>query len=245
METLLWIIAGTFFVSLIGLVGVLALPFKDEQMKKIIYVLTAFAIGTLLGGSFFHLLPEAFGLMNADTALLLTLVGFLTFLVVESYFHWHLSSTCDAHPITYLLLFGDGIHNFIDGLVIAGSFIVSVPFGAITTVIIFAHEIPEELGIFGVLVGGGLSKKKAMTYSFMAQSTAIIGGIAGYFLSSSILNFSAYLLPFAAGGFIYISASGLIPEMHKEEGMKKALSLLIIFIGLIFMWAMKTYGPQV
>jgi zinc and cadmium transporter len=245
MDTFLWILAGTFFVSLAGAVGVLAFPLKEKQLKSAIYVLTAFAIGGLLGGSFFHLLPEAFGKMPAETALLYTLAGFLAFLIVESYFHWHLCSDCDIHPYSYLLLFGDGIHNFIDGLVIASSFLVSVPFGLVTSVIVFAHEIPEELGIFGVLIKGGLDKRKAVTYSFLAQSTAMIGGAAGYFLSASILGFSSFLIPFAAGGFIYIAASGLIPEMHKEEGVKRVVSLMIIFIGLLFMWALKAYGPAV
>ena len=245
METLIWIILGTFFVSLLGLIGVFAMPMRDKQLKKIIYVLTAFAIGGLLGGAFFHLLPEAFGEMPADTALLFTLIGFLAFLIIETYFHWHLSGDCCVQPYAYLLLFGDGVHNFIDGLVIAGSFLVGIPFGIVTTIIVFAHEIPEELGIFGVLINGGLDKKKAVYYSFIAQSTAIIGGVAGYFLSASVLGFSAFLIPFAAGGFIYIAASGLIPEMHKEEGMKKAMSLLIILFGLIFMWALKVYSPNV
>jgi len=245
MDTLLWIICGTFFVSLLGLIGVFAIPMREKQLKKVIYVLTAFAIGSLLGGAFFHLLPEAFDKMPVETALLFTLVGFLAFLLVESYFHWHLSSGCDVHPYSYLLLFGDGIHNFIDGLVITSGFLISIPFGIVTTIIVFAHEIPEELGIFGVLINGGLDKKKAIIYSFIAQSTAMIGGVAGYFLSASVLGFSAFLIPFAAGGFIYIAASGLIPEMHKEEGIKKVLSLMIILFGLIFMWALKIYSPGV
>jgi zinc and cadmium transporter len=243
MDALSWIVLATLVDGLVALVGVFTLWMKKGLFDMLVFLLVAFSAGALLGGAFFHLLPEAFEKMDTGTALLLTLVGFLAFLVVESYFHWHLSSGCEVHPYSYLLLFGDGIHNFIDGLVIASGFLVGISFGIVTTIIVFAHEIPEELGIFGVLVNGGLGKKKAIVYSFLAQSTAMIGGVAGYFLSSSLLGTSAVLIPFAAGGFIYIAASGLIPEMHKEEGIKKAASLLIIVLGLVFMWALKVYSP--
>ena len=242
MDILIWILAATFFVSLLGLSGVVVLPLRDEQLKKAIFALTSFAVGGLLGGAFFHLLPEALGMIPPNTVMLYTLAGFIAFLLVEVFFHWHLGSGHDIHPYSYLLLIGDAVHNFIDGLIIAGSFLVSIPFGLVTTVLIVAHEIPEELGIFGVLVHGGISKKKAITYGFLVQCTALCGGLAGYFLSGSVEGFTGLLLPFAGGGFIYIAGSGLIPELHNEQGARKLISLGLIFVGLIFRWVIKAVG---
>jgi zinc and cadmium transporter len=244
MDTLLWIIAGTVFVSLLGFAGIFSLWLNEDKLKKFMHVLTAFAVGGLLGGAFFHLLPEASEKLNMDSLFFYTLVGFIVFLLVETYFHWHHCDDCEIHPYSYMMLIGDGIHNIIDGLVISASFIVSIPLGIVTTLVIFGHEFPQQLGVFGVLVNGGFDKKKAMVYSFLAQSTIVIGGVAGYFLSTTIASVSAFLLPFAAGGFIYIAASDLIPEMHKEERMKRIISIAIFFIGLLFMWMLKMIGGE-
>jgi len=245
METLFWIIAGTFFVSLLGFAGVFSLSLRESQLKKAIFILTSFSIGGLLGGAFFHLLPEAVEALPVDAAMLGALGGFLVFLLIETYFHWHQCSECDVHPYSYLMLIGDAIHNMIDGLVISGSFLVSVPFGIVTTVVIFGHEFPQQLGLFGVLVHGGMERKKAIMYSYLSQATVIAGGIIGYFLSSSVESLSSLLLPFAAGGFIYIAASDLVPEMHKEEGVKRIIGLGMVFSGLLLMWGLKTFGPHV
>jgi len=244
MDALIWIIAGTFLVSLLGFAGIFSLWMKEDKLKKIMHILTAFAVGGLLGGAFFHLLPEASEKLHAEALFLYTLFGFIVFLLIETYLHWHHCDECEIHPYSYLMLIGDAIHNTIDGLVISASFIVSIPLGIVTTVVIFGHEFPQQLGIFGVLVHGGFDKKKAMIYSYLAQSTVIIGGVAGYLLSSTMSTVSAFLLPFAAGGFIYIAASDLIPEMHKEERMKRIVSIAILFIGLIFMYMLKLYGGE-
>ncbi|MCX6799087.1 MAG: ZIP family metal transporter, partial [Candidatus Diapherotrites archaeon] len=169
--------------------------------------------------------------------------GFVVFFIIERILHWHHchEGKCDVHPMSYLVLIGDGIHNFIDGLVIAASFIVGVPFGIITTLLIIGHEVPQELGNFGILVYGGFGRKKALLFSLMAQATCIIGGITGYFISSAT-SFSLILLPFAAGGFIYIGASDLIPELHKESNMQKAwLSFLLFIAGIAFMAGLKVF----
>jgi len=243
MLELAWIIGATVFVSLLGLVGAFSFYIREDELHRIIFMLTAFAVGTLLGGSFLHLLPEALAKLDAITTMLFTLAGFVVFLVIEVYFHWHLSGgEGEVHPYSYLLLIGDAMHNFIDGLVIAGSFLVSIPFGIVTMLIIIAHELPEELGIFAVLVHGGFDRKKAVLSSFAVQCTALIGGIAGFYLSSVVGSFSSLLLPFAAGGFIYIAGSGLIPELHKEDVSKKFVSLALILLGLVFMWLVRYLG---
>ncbi len=250
MDAFLWTMAATFFVSLLGLSGAATLIMSEDQTKKIIYVLTGFAVGTLLGGAFLHLLPEALGSDSADSVMLYAVVGFMTFFILEAYFHWHLCATEDCKeskgsresPYSYLLLFGDAVHNFIDGLVIAGSFLVGVPFGLITTLLITAHEVPEELGIFALLVHGGLKRGKAILWCFLVQCTAFVGGIAGFFVASQVNAFVPALLAFAAGGFIYIAGSGLIPELHKETGMTKVTSMALVIVGLVFMWAVKALG---
>jgi len=244
METLFWIISGTFLVSLLGFVGIFTLSIREDQVKKLVFLLTSFAIGGLLGGAFFHLLPEALGQLPIQNALMIVLIGFLAFLVIETYFHWHLCNECDVHPYSYMMLIGDAIHNLIDGSVITGAFLVSVPLGLTTTLVIFGHEFPQQLGIFGVLVNGGFDRKKAIVYSFLAQSTVILGGVLSYLIASVFSGFSTLLLPFAAGGFLYIAASDLVPEMHKEEGLNKILSLALIIAGILFMWALKVYVPE-
>jgi zinc and cadmium transporter len=137
-------------------------------------------------------------------------------------------------------LVGDSIHNFIDGLIMAASFVISIPLGITTTIAISTHEIPQEIGDFGVLLYGGFSKKKAITLNFVIALTAVLGGIVGYFVSSLIENIVLFILPFAAGGFIYIAATDLVPEIRKELDMKKYMATLFVFIcGIFIMWVTK------
>ena len=167
--------------------------------------------------------------------------GFILFFVIERFLHWHHchKEQCDVHAVSYLILFGDAIHNFIDGLIIAAAFLVNISLGIITTLVVVSHELPQELGDFGVLVYGGFERKKALLYNFIAQLTSILGGITGFFLIGST-GAAVYLLPFAAGGFIYIAASDLIPELHKQESMKKAVGAFAFFLlGIAFIIATK------
>lgn len=137
-------------------------------------------------------------------------------------------------------LIGDSIHNFIDGLIMAASFVASIPLGLTTTIAISTHEIPQEIGDFGVLIYGGFSKKKAIVLNFLVALTAILGGLVGYLISSRIGNVVSYILPFAAGGFVYIAATDLIPEMKKEVNIKKSMMTLVVFIcGILIMWVTK------
>jgi len=241
MSTLLFIIAATVINGLIALVGAFSLLIKENVLQKILLVLVAFSAGALLAGGFFHLLAEAIQTMEINTAFIILLAGFSVFYIIERFLHWHHchDGKCDVHSFTYLILIGDGVHNFIDGLIIAASFIVSVPFGVITTLMIIGHEIPQELGNFGALVYGGMKKKKALLFNFASQLTCVIGGIAGFFISG-IGSFSIFLLPFAAGGFFYIAASDLIPELHKEPKIKKSIVYFLFFLlGISFMVATK------
>jgi zinc and cadmium transporter len=239
MNTLLWIIAATLIDSLVGLVGVLTLWVKEAFMERVIRVLVAFSAGALLGGAFFHLLAEALEKMPSNNVFAITMAGFLAFFILEEYLHWHQCEECEIHPYSYLMIIGDSVHNVLDGLVIAGTFMVSVHLGIITTILIIAHEVPQELGVFGVLLSGGFKKGQALYYCFIAQCTCVLGGIFGYLFFGKMETLTQWIIPFAAGGFIYIAAADLIPGMHKTEGIKKISSFLWLCLGLGFMIAVK------
>ena len=239
--TLLWIICATLVVSMVGLVGIFSLFTSEQILKKSIKVLVAFSAGALLGGGFFHLLAEALEKMTIIQTFSITLIGFLVFFILEEYLHWHQCEECEIHPFSYLMIVGDSVHNILDGLVIAGTFMVSTHLGIITTILIIAHEVPQELGVFGVLVSGGFDRSRALFYSFLAQCTCILGGIFGYLFFSRMEMFSLFIIPFTAGGFIYIAAADLIPGMHKTEGFEKITSFIWLCLGLVLMIVTKIY----
>lgn len=239
--TLLWIIGTTIVVSSISLIGVFLIGLKKEILDKILFLLVGFAAGGLIGGAFLHLLPEAVE-HNIHSAFFYTIVGFTAFFIMERYFHWRHchNGQCHVHSFAYLNLIGDGVHNFTDGLIIAVSYGISINFGIITTMAIILHEIPQEIGDYAILVYAGFSRGKALFYNFICSLTAVIGGIAGYFLFEKIANLPQFLVPLTAGGFIYIAASDLIPELHKQTNSKKAnLSLVTFLLGLLFMFLVK------
>jgi len=242
MGILFWIILMTGIVGLISLVGVFSLWIKDKLLKEIIFLLVAFSAGALISGAFFHLLAESLERLSTLISFSIFMGGFILFFIIEKYLHWHHchEKNCKCHPVSQLILIGDGVHNFIDGLIIASSFYININFGIITTFLIILHEIPQELGNFGVLVYSGFSKTKALFWNFLSQLTAIIGGIVGFFLANSVENITPFMLSFAAGGFLYISASDLIPELHKEKKGKKSLISFIVFLfGVLLMVATK------
>lgn len=242
-ELILYILASTFLISLVGLVGVFTLRMREADVHKFAFFLVPFSAGAFIGGAFLHLLPEALELISPETAFLVAIAGFSLFFIVETFFHWHLCQECDVHPYTYVMLVGDALHNLIDGILIAASYFVSIPLGVITTLAVFSHEFPQQLGIFGVLVHGGMDKKKSLIYSYAAQFTVMLGGIIGFTLAGT-QEIAHMLMPFAAGGFIYIAASDLVPEIHKSEGKKKLFGMVLFFIGIAFMYALKSLGVE-
>jgi zinc and cadmium transporter len=239
---IVYIFIATLVVSLISFVGVVSLALKDNILNKILLILIGLSAGALMGGAFLHLLPEAVEANSELEIYLLVLVGFILFFLIEKLLHWRHchKGQCDVHTFHYMNLVGDSIHNFIDGLIMAASYVVSIPLGITTTIAIATHEIPQEIGDFGVLLYGGFSKRKAILMNFVVALTAIVGGIFGFFLSSLINNIVIYILPFAAGGFIYIAATDLVPEIRKELNMKKYMATLLMFIcGILLMWLTK------
>jgi len=242
MQILYWIILMTMINGLLALAGVFSFFISKKSLNKTLLFLVAFATGALLGGAFFHLIPEAFEELKTLKTFLLVLTGFLLFFLIEKFLHWHhchKQGKCEQHPFTYLILFGDGIHNFIDGLIIASSFLISIPFGIITSIIIMTHELPQEIGDFGVLLYGGFSKSKALFYNLLSQLTSVLGGILGFYFLQ-LHNYSIMLLPFAAGGFIYIAFMDLIPEIFKEKNpIKFVANLIAIIFGLLILVSAK------
>jgi len=242
MNTLLWIIVSTFLVSIIAFIGILTLLLKERLFEKILLGFVALSAGALLGGAFLHLIPEAIEQFTSQNTFFYVLAGFALFFLIEKLLHWRHchKGKCPVHTFAYMNLFGETIHNFIDGLIIAASYIVSIPLGIATTIAVALHEIPQELGAFGVLVYGGFGKVNALILNFIIALTAIIGGIFGYFLSGYVEGYAMFLLPFAAGGFIYISASDLIPEIRKEINLKKSIITFSVFIlGILIMLLLK------
>lgn len=239
------IILYTLLISSCALVGIFSLAARSERLEKILLFLVSISAGTLMGGAFFHLMPEAAEELPIDEVLLFVLFAFVVFFLIEKVLHWRHchKGQCDVHSFGHMNLIGDSVHNFIDGLIIAATFIVDFHLGIATVLAIAFHEIPQEIGDFGVLLYAGFKKGRALFLNFLVALAVVLGGIIGYFLSFCDHGWIPYLLSFAAGGFLYISTSDLIPEIRKEANLKKSLiSLCFFLIGLGIMYFAKQLG---
>ncbi|MFH1754030.1 MAG: ZIP family metal transporter [Candidatus Omnitrophota bacterium] len=237
-----WILSAVFIVSAISLIGVFTFGRKSKAFDSALILFVGFAAGGLIGGAFLHLLPEALKEQPGNIVFLYALIGFVAFFCLERYFHWRHchEGNCDIHAFTYLNLVGDGAHNFIDGMVIAASFMTDIKLGIATTLAVILHEIPQEIGDFGILIYGGFSRSKALLFNFICALMAVLGAVIGYALSNMMGNVSLFLIPFTAGGFIYIASSDLIPELHKQKNASRAnMAFLTFLLGLGFMALVK------
>lgn len=241
METLGWVVGSTFLISLTAWVGVLTLFLREELLDDVLLLLVALAAGALIGGAFIHLLPQAIaeaGTTDTVPLFLWLIVGFCTFYVLEQFIGWHHhhAATHDHEPVTYLVLVSDVLHNFIDGLVIAGSFLVSVPVGLTTTLAIALHEVPQEIGDYGVLVYGGFDRRRALVLNYLTQATVVVGGVVGVTLSGVVAGLPVALLPFAAGNFVYIASSDLVPEIKRADSARRSVLHFAVFLtGILLM----------
>ena len=242
METYLYAFISVIAVSLISLVGVFTLSFREELLRRNIFILISLAVGALLGDAFIHLIPEAFEESSSVVlASILVIGGILIFFILEKFMHWHHHGEDEGeahiHPVGKLVLLSDGVHNFIDGVIIGVSFLVSVPVGLATTLAVILHEIPQEIGDFAVLLHAGYEKKRALFLNFLSALLAVAGTIIALILGEAGGAFASWILPMAAGGFIYIAIADLIPELHKTKEIKySALQLLAAATGVLAMF---------
>jgi len=235
-----WILTliSVFIVSLMGFAGALTLPFAKETLKKIVFFLVSFATGALFGDAFIHLLPEAVKKTGFTPTISLSLIsGILVFFVLEKIICWrhcHIETSEEhPHPFAWMNLIGDAFHNFIDGMVIAGSYLAGPTIGFATTLAVIFHEIPQEIGDYGVLIHGGFGRIRALFMNFLVQLTSVLGATLILALSFKTETMAAFLVPFTAGGFIYIAGSDLIPELHKETRIPSSLlQLLSLSLGI-------------
>jgi zinc and cadmium transporter len=246
MTPLFYILIATFIISLFSLFGIFILFLKDKILSRLLLVLVAFSAGALFGGAFFHLLPESIEAVESGDSLKIfgyAVLGFLAFYVLENFIKWHHHHQKDhpeIMPFSYLILISDSLHNFIDGVVIAAAFIVSVPTGVAAALAVALHEIPQEIGDFGILVYGGFKKIKALIFNFLSAAFAIVGGIVGFLIAERIDQSIIFLLPFAAGNFIYIASSDLIPEIKKKASFPASLVYFFVFAsGILLMFVIK------
>lgn len=235
---------GVLFVSLVSLAGVFTLSIREDKIKKYVFILVSLAVGALLGDAFIHLIPEAFESSENPTMVsLLIIAGILAFFVLEKFLHWHHhgedTEETHVHPVGKLVLFSDGVHNFIDGIIIGTSFLASTSLGVATTIAVILHEIPQEIGDFAVLLHSGYTRKRALWLNFLSALMAVLGTVVAFLFGNLAETFSVMVLPLAAGGFIYIAVADLIPELHKTKVVKHSiLQFGSLIIGVLLMFAL-------
>ena len=232
---------SVIIVSLISLIGIFTLYLNEEKLRKNIFLFVSLAVGALLGDAFIHIIPESYesGLDSATISILI-ISGILIFFIIERFLHWHHhgedKENTHIHPVGKLIIFSDGVHNLIDGLIIGASYIISIPVGIATTLAVILHEIPQEMGDFGVLIHAGYTKKRALWLNFLSALLALVGVIFSFILGNMAESFVIWILPFAAGGFIYIAIADLMPELHKTKNLKFSLyQIFAVLLGVLSM----------
>jgi zinc and cadmium transporter len=225
-------------VSLLSLIGLAFISVAEDKLRRIIFFMVSLAVGGLFGDALIHLLPESFERLGGRSqASILVLAGIFAFFVLEKFLRWRhehvLESDHAIRPVGYMNLVADGAHNFIDGVIIGASYIIDLHVGIATTLAVIFHEIPHELGNFFVLLYAGFTKKKALFFNFLSAVFAILGTVLSVWVGSRVADFSSVMLPLAAGGFIYIAGSDLVPELNKESTLGKSLvQLFAIALGV-------------
>lgn len=233
------ILVSVIIVSLISLIGVITLSINKRILHNFLIYFVSFAAGALIGDAFLHLLPETLEYTTMTNLSVYIITGIIIFFAIEKFIHWrhchhHGSAEIKKHghkSFAYINLIGDAVHNFIDGMIIAGSYLINIPLGIATTTAVIFHEIPQEIGDFAVLIHGGLKVKKALLYNLFSASMAILGAIIAFFLNNYIAGLNILLSGITIGAFIYIANSDLIPELTKETDAKKSFFQLLSFLG--------------
>lgn len=240
------IILANILVGLVGVLGAYSIVrFFAKDHHRLMF-LVSFAAGSMIAVAFFDLLPEALAKHGTASLTMEYLVlGFVLFLLIEKgliYYHCH-EENCQAHQSVKLIMLGDGVHNFLDGVAIAASFLVSPPVGVFTTLAIIIHEIPQEIGDVGILLHAGFSRAKAVFYNLITAVTGIAGGLLAYYTLNSFNSSLPYILAVTAGGFVYISAADLLPELQKDSDTRwdVALHTATFIFGILIIWILGKY----
>jgi len=259
LSNLLYAILAVVLVSLLSFIGIFAISLKEATLDRILFILLSFSAGSILGAAYLDMLPEAVDLLSEQGQLSMTFLyitlGFLGFFFLERFIYWYhghvhgyesnVEEKMTLKKFVYLNLIGDGIHNLVDGMVIAASFVITLPVGIATTVAVIFHELPQEIGDFGVLVYGGFTRYRALFFNFLAALIAIVGALISNYFSIHVGNFRGLLIAFGAGGFIYLAASELIPEIQKEENIGKSMIQFVLFIfGILLIWSLGLLFPE-
>jgi zinc and cadmium transporter len=224
----LYAIGSVILVSVISLVGVVTLSVSETKLKRVVFILVGLATGALFGDALIHLLPQAFeSLRSKVETSLYVLAGIFVFFILEKFLRWrHEHVLQDAEPVHHIGLMNlvaDGLHNLIDGMLIGASYLVDIKIGVATTLAVVLHELPQEIGDFGILLHAGFSRTRALVFNFLSASLAVIGAVVALVVGTAAASFSTLMLPITAGGFIYIAGSDLVPELHKESDATKSL----------------------
>ncbi len=230
---MIWFYAliSVIFVSLISLIGAVSLMLHIERLSGLLFALVSLAAGAMFGDAFIHILPEAYRADGGLSTALLVLLGIFLFFTLEKFLHWQhahdVGTSATPRPVGVLNLVSDGLHNLIDGVLIGASYLVGLPVGVATTLAVALHELPQEIGDFGVLLHAGYPARKALWLNFLSASAAILGTLIALLLGGRSAAFSQAMLPITAGSFIYIAGSDLVPEMHKEHATRRSLVQLL------------------
>lgn len=248
--TLTYIIIATLAVSLLSLVG-LSIFFKKRYSKKIMEATVSLAAAVLLGNVFFHMLPEIVEEAQHEgfdfhTLSFWILISIVFFFFTEKYLHWHNCHHHDnhgehehnencKHPLGINILIGDGLHNLLDGMAIAASFMLSTELGVLATIAIALHEIPQEISDFSLLLYAGYSKTKALLWNLASALTALVGGLITYFLTNTG-NTNLILTSIAAGSFLYIALSDIMPHLHNNKHAHYKTQVIWFVIGLLIIY---------
>ena len=245
----LYTLISVLLISLLSFVGVVTLFVSRQRLQPTIFLLVSLAVGALFGDAFIHLLPEAFERGRSALEVSLScLAGISGFFVLEKFLLWRhdheAEHTHPIHPVGYMNLIADGLHNFIDGVLIGTSYLVSVPIGLGTTIAVLLHEIPQEISDFGVLLHAGFTPAKALWLNFFTATVAIVGAVLPLLMGNRLQPFSTMALALAAGGFVYIAGADLVPELHKErQPLQSAAQFVAIGVGVGLMLLLKLLMP--
>ena len=254
LQSTLYTLIATVLVSLSSFIGIFTISLNEKTLHKVLTILVAYSAGTIMGAALFDLLPEAVKLVDEALVYPIVAFGFVFFLLLERTIYWyhghgHGHEFGDKGESTkgfaYLNLLGDFVHNFIDGMIIAASFANSVTVGVTAAIAVVFHELPQEMGDYGILVYAGMERRKALMLNFLAATSVVVGGIFGSFFLGMVENLEGYMVAFSAGAFIFLSASELIPEMHEENDRGRALiQLMVLILGMLTIYMLGIWLPH-